>query len=112
MRMRVTFERNYALLAARNEDVDGFGQKVQDWREIGTWPCYAWAGKPRTTLRDVGLVTTDAPGMIVPLGADVVLGDRVQRVTDRMGKQLFGAMSITGIAPRATHVELQLETAA
>lgn len=109
MKMRATFERNYSLQAAGATDLDGFGQKLGDWREIGTWPCHAWAGKPREVLRDVGLVVTDSPGMIVPLEADVLQGDRVQKVTDRAGNQFFGAMEIAGKpVRRATHIELLL----
>jgi len=111
MKMRVTFERNYSVQAAGATDLDGFGQKLSDWREVGTWPCHVWAGPTggrHTALRDVGEVTTDAPGMILPLGVDVVLADRVQKVTDRTGKQLFGAMSIDAIFTRATHLELRL----
>jgi hypothetical protein len=112
MKMRATFERNYSVQAAGDTDLDGFGQKLEDWREIGTWPCHAWAGKPRLVLRDVGFVVTDSPGMIVPLDADVVQGDRVQKVTDRAGEQLFGAMRIAGKpVHRATHLELLLEVA-
>jgi len=110
MKMRATFERNYSLQAASTIDLDGFGQKLEDWREVGTWSCYAWAGKPREVLRDVGVVVTDTPGMIVPLGADVLQGDRVQKVTDRAGVQLFGAMAVSGRpVRRATHIELLLE---
>ena len=110
MKMRATFERNYSVQAAGDTDLDGFGQKLEDWREIGTWPCHAWAGKPREVLRDVGFVTTDSPGMIVPLEADVLQGDRVQKVTDRAGNQLFGAMAVSGMpVRRATHIELLLE---
>ena len=113
MKMRATFERNYSLQAASTTDLDGFGQKLGDWREVGTWPCHAWAGKPREVLRDVGVVVTDAPGMIVPLEADVLQGDRVQKVTDRAGVQLFGAMAVSGKpVRRATHIELQLASVA
>jgi hypothetical protein len=59
-------------------------------------------------LRDVGEVTMDAPGMLLPLGTEVALTDRVQKVTDRRGTQLFGAMSIDAIFARTTHLELRL----
>jgi hypothetical protein len=111
MKMRATFERNYSVQAAAASDLDGFGQKLQDWREIGTWPCHAWAGPTggrHTTSKDYGEINTDVPGMIVPLGTDVLFTDRVQKVTDRVGRQLFGAMSIDAIMPRATHLELRL----
>jgi hypothetical protein len=111
MRMRATFERNYALLAARNEDVDGFGQKIEDWRESCTVSCHAWAGRSggkHTTMGEVRTVTMDLPGMIVPLGTDVTTADRVQAVRDRSGAELFGIMGIDAVLPRLTHLELTL----
>lgn len=111
MTMRVTFERNFSQLPARNTDVDGFGQKLSDWSELCTVPCWAWAGASggkSTTVGDARTITMDSPGMIVPLHTDVTTQDRVQAVFDKAGMALFGIMGIDAVKPRLTHIELTL----
>jgi hypothetical protein len=111
MTMRVTFERNFSQLTARNTDVDGFGQKLSDWRELSTVSCWAWAGRSggkSTTVGEVRTLTKDSPGMIVPLHTDVNEQDRVQAVFDRAGAVVFGIMGIDGVTQRQTHIELTL----
>ena len=111
MKYRVTFERNFSVLAARPTDVDGFGQKLEDWRELCTVSCHAWAGRSggkHTTFGDTRTVTMDLPGMIVPKGTDVTPQDRVQQVMDRAGMQVFGMMGIDAVLPRITYVEVTL----
>jgi hypothetical protein len=115
MRQRVTFERNYAVLAAGATDVNGFGQKIEDWREICTVSCLAWMGSSggkHTSSGEVRVATIDAPGMVVPLGTDVTEADRVQKVVDRMGTQIMGMMGIDFVAARQTHIELRLRAVA
>jgi hypothetical protein len=111
MKYRATFERNFSVLAARTTDVDGYGQKLEDWRELCTVSCHAWSGAaPRKTVvsGDVMTVTVDMPGMIVPKGTDVTTQDRVKIVTDRSGTQVFGLMGVDSVIPRRTHTELTL----
>ena len=111
MKYRVTFERNFSQLSARNTDVDGYGQKLEDWRELCTVSCHAWSGRSaRKTVvaGDVMTVTLDMPGMIVPKGTDVTTIDRVQQVTDRAGVKVFGLMGIDAVIARRTHTELTL----
>ena len=113
MKMRVTFERNYSQLAAGDTDIDGFGQKLEDWRESCTTPCWAWQGATggrHTSAGEARTVTTDMPGMIVPLGTDVTEADRVQKVVDRAGSLILGAMMIDAVMSRATHRELRLRS--
>jgi len=111
MKMRVTFERNYSVLDARPTDVDGYGQKLEDWRELCNVSCHAWAGASggkHTTSSEVRTVTMDSPGMMVPTGTDVTSQDRVKSVRDRMGVEIFGIMGIDAVMPRQTHVEVTL----
>jgi hypothetical protein len=111
MKYRATFERNFSVLAARPTDVDGFGQKLEDWRELCTVSCHAWYGRSggkHTTMGDTRTVTMDLPGMIVPKGTDVTAQDRVKTVTDKAGMELFGMMGIDAVLPRQTHVEVTL----
>ena len=110
MRQRVTFERNFSVLQAGTTDIDGFGQKLGDWRELCTVSCWAWQGATsrKTTVGEVRTVTVDSPGMVIPLGTDVTEADRVKLVTDRNGLQLMGVMGIEFVSTRQTHMELSL----
>ena len=110
MKQRVTFERNFSLLTAGTTDIDGFGQKLQDWRELCTVSCWAWQGATgrKTTVGDARTVTIDSPGMVIPKGTDVTEVDRVKLVTDRAGVQLMGIMGIDSVSVRQTHMELCL----
>lgn len=111
MKMRATFERNASLQAAGATDLDGFGQKLQDWRELPLVPCWAWHGASsgrHTTMGEARTVTTDMPGIIVPLGTDLVETDRLRQVRDRAGNEVFGAMGIDAVLSRATHIEVRL----
>jgi hypothetical protein len=111
MKMRATFERNFSLLSAGASDIDGFGQKLEDWRELCTVSCHAWhgaSGGKHTSAGEARTVTTDMPGMIVPKGTDVRTTDRVQQIVDRAGARLFGAMGVDAVLPRDTHLEIRL----
>lgn len=111
MKYRVTFERNFSVLAARTTDTDGFGQKLEDWRELATVACHAWAGSSggkHTNAGDARTVTTDMPGMIVPKGTDVTTADRVQAIRDKAGNVILPAMGIDAVLPRITHLEVRL----
>jgi hypothetical protein len=115
MKQRVTFERNYSVQAAGATDLDGFGQKIGDWRELCTVSCWTWmggSGGKHTNAGDARTVTMDAPGMVVPLETDVTEGDRVQKVVDRAGVQVMGIMGIDFVAVRLTHLELRLRAVA
>lgn len=105
MKYRVTIERDFAI------DADGFGQKHGDWRELCTVPCHAWAGSvggKHTSAGDARTVTTDMPGMIIPLHTDVTTEDRVQQILDRAGNSILPAMGIDAVLPRITHLEVRL----
>jgi hypothetical protein len=105
MKYRVTIERDYAT------DVDGFGQKHGDWRELCTVACHAWAGSSggkHTSAGEARTVTSDMPGMIVPKGTDVKTTDRVQQILDRAGNVILPAMGIDAVLPRITHLEFRL----
>lgn len=113
MKMRATFERNFSQLNARPTDVDGYGQRLEGWRELCTVSCHAWAGANggrHTTMGEVRTVTLDAPGMIIPAGTDVTAQDRVKIVTDRAGATVLGAMGIDAVLERETHTELTLRS--
>jgi hypothetical protein len=115
MKQRVTFERNYSVQAAGATDLDGFGQKIEDWRELCTVSCWAWqggSGGKHTSAGEARVATMDSPGMVVPLGTDVTEIDRVQKVLDRAGTQIMGIMGIDFVATRQTHIELRLRAVA
>jgi len=105
MKHRVTIERDFAV------DKDGFGQKHGDWRELCTVACHAWAGSSggkHTSAGDARTVTTDMPGMIIPLHTDVTTIDRIQQILDRAGTVILPAMGIDAVLPRITHLEVSL----
>jgi len=110
--MRCTIQRNISVQGAALTDLDGYGQKLSDWRELHSWlPCHCWAGASggkHTGAGEARTVTSDMPGMIVPKGTDVRTTDRVAWIKDRLGNDLFPAMGIDAVLPRITHLELRL----
>ncbi len=113
--MRCVIERNMAAVGENAQPVtkDGFGLSgTPDWRDLGPLcPCYVSAGGTSKGIshkpeRVIGL---DELTGLLPIGTDVRRGDRLARVLDRMGAQLFGKLLVNSVYARKTHVELSLQ---
>jgi len=108
MRMRALVKRNYAT------ERDGFNQKkVDDWRiQNPALPCFAWAGPlggRHATASGVMVLVVDMPGMLLPKSADLLSGDLIVEVKDRMGTVIFENMLVDSVFVRERHKEARLK---
>lgn len=105
MTMRVDIERDMAA-------EDGYNQRgPTSWQTLSEdVPCYAWqgTGRPSAERSVEQVVRTDMPGMVVPLGTDIQAGDRIRRIADRRGRELFGAMPVDAVRRRRDHLRVDL----
>ena len=113
MRMRALLMRD-ANMSHDVEDRDDFNQKAPpDWKIVNTsLPCYAWAGPMggrHAVTSGVMVLVVDMPGMIFPKSAEVIPGDRVVWVKDRMGIEILGKMEVDSVFLRTTHKEARLK---
>lgn len=111
MRSRMTMRAFVERDAAVGDDPYG-GAPAPSWQAHATLACYAWS----KTRRDV--VDGDKSAVVVdlrcvfPPGSDVTEADRVARIEDRQGAQLFaGPFEILTLQPRKQHLEAALERA-
>ena len=107
MIMRMYIERN---AAAKNTYQH---RSEPDWTAIATVPCYTWiTGAGVRFSADMTKEKTDIRS-IVPKGTDITEDDRVAKVTDRQGVELFGVMYLDA-APlrRSDHFEVRLRAIA
>lgn len=104
MTMRMTVERNQG-------STDAYGGVSPDWQIVGLEvPCRVWSSEvqgARLQVEDSQQTFIQRPAGIVPLGADVMEGDRITGVYDRRGAQLFDQMYVDAVLPRADHQALR-----
>ena len=108
MTMRAIVERNTA------SGTDAFNNPVAPVFEAVSSepiPCRAWIRARNTlTLNTEQVVMVEERHAIVPLSADVEIGDRLQNITDRLGNELFpGPLLVEGKLPRSNHYDLLLK---
>lgn len=109
MTMRCTIERNASVEGA-SEDTDGFGQLKEDWVFVAYVPCWAWSGSNsrKSTTNEYGIVSTDLPGIMFPLGTDVKEGDRISEIVNRRGVRMLPKTFVDHVDRRSTHLEATL----
>lgn len=102
MTMRAFAERNSATR-------DDYGQKnVPVWDALATIPCYAWVRRG-DTYHDAGLsVDATRYWAIIPLGTDLTSDDRIEKIEDRAGTELFPTLYIDAVLQRRDHLELRM----
>ena len=107
MTHRVTSERD-----ARSVQQDAFGQPVTSLTQpLSAHPCY-WQGRTDRYLDGGGkLVALGTHMLLVPIGTDIAVRDRVTGVTDRRGRALqTKRLRVVGVGPpRENHVEVAIE---
>ena len=107
MTMRAFFQRNSA-------GADDYGQPApQVWGAIPSaaapkTPCWTWVRSGDTRHRPEVSQDSTEHRMIIPLGTDVTSDDRVEKVQDRAGTELFPTMYIDAVLRRRDHLELRL----
>lgn len=104
---RARIERNRAT------GTDPYGHPLPSvWTEhITTLPCFFYerSGPGETTAGGKTAVVV-MPEMLVADDADVTEGDRVNGITDRLGRTIDDSlMDIKAVLPRATHKRVLLE---
>lgn len=88
---------------------DDYGQpEPAVWDALSTTPCWTWTVNGDTLHRPE--VSQDSTGYraIMPLGTDITSDDRMGKVEDRAGSQLFGVMYIDAVLRRKDHLEIRM----
>lgn len=102
MTMRAFAQRNVATRDA------GGHLNVPDWETLATIPCYACAKRGDTFHKAELSADETRYGAIIPLGTDLTADDRILKIEDRAGAELFGVLYIDAVLPRRDHLELRL----
>ncbi len=100
--MRAFFQRNSA-------GVDAYKQpEPAVWGALSTTPCWTWVKTGDTRHRPEVSQDSTEHRMMIPLGTDVTSDDRVEKVEDRSGTELFPTVYIDAVLRRRDHLELKL----
>lgn len=108
MTMRAVVQRNTAT------GVDGFGHPVKpDFTAHDTFPCWAWSRADRAIVDGSKAALIEDFRALFPRSADVLAGDRITNITDRLGAVLFpGRFQIETMQFKRDHQEADLEAVA
>lgn len=106
MTMRLYLQRNSAAANA-------FGEPTPPtWGALSTTPGYVWVDAEDTRNNPAMTVVSSYYRAIVPITTSVLETDRVEKVQNRAGSQLFGLMDIDAVIRRKDHLEIRLRGAA
>ena len=99
----------HKLYLQRNQaSTDAYGQpEPADWQTLSTVKGHVWVDSEDTTHRELGSVVAGRYKGMVPLGTDVTERDRVLKVEDRAGNELFGVLYIDAVSRRSTHLGMR-----
>lgn len=100
--MRGFIQRNTA-----SDDVSGHPGPA-NFTALSTTPCWTWTVNGDTLHR--AEVSQDSTGYraIMPLGTDITSDDKLEKVEDRSGAELFGVMYIDAVLRRRDHLEIRM----
>lgn len=105
MRHRATIERNTPVS-------DSGGGSTSSWANIAVTPCHAWVQTSSAQSSYIA-VSGDRPGVlatrlvIVPIGTNIKVGDRLQNIQNKRGRVLFdGPMIVDDVGERKDHLSL------
>jgi len=88
---------------------DGFGHKGPPTPEvIGETPCRVWYSSGYLARRNQSTVSIRDLIMVVPLGTDIKVGDTINSVWDRRGRELFSKLKLETPMQRANHIECKV----
>lgn len=93
---------------------DGWGNPLPpDWQEhVTDLRCRGWTARTETTTHSGTVTVLIEVRLIVPLGTDVTLHDRVAGISER-GRMIFaGPLAVHAVLERRDHLELVLSKAA
>lgn len=102
--MRGLMRHRAVVLRDVNAGVDTFGHPLPpEWLQISDpVPCYAWSRSSREAVDDRRTAIVQDVRVMLPDSADVTASDRIENVTDRLGRVLHdGPFRIDAIERRA-----------
>ena len=103
-----------AFLQRNSAGADAYGQPAPPvWGAIPSTaapktPCWTWVVMGDTRHRPEVSQDSTEHRMMAPLGTDVTSDDRVLRVENRAGSELFPTMYIDAVVRRPDHLQLKL----
>jgi hypothetical protein len=104
MTMRAFIQRH----SGAKDKLGAKGFSAVNWPDLATIPCYAFV-KSGDTVHTPGLsADLTRYRARVPLGTDITSDDRIAKIQDRNGAQLFGLSDIDAVFRRSNHIELRL----
>ena len=91
-----------------NAAADAWGNPdTPTWVAQPAIPCYVWLQKYNYRFQNADTkrreINRTAYNMLLPKSADLLETDRVQKITDRLGVQIYGAMQIQNVSSQAGH---------
>jgi len=88
---------------------DDYGHKGPPTPEvIGETPCRIWYSSGYLATRSQSTVSVRDLIMVVPLGTDLKVGDKIDSVWDRRDRELFSKLKIETLLRRANHIECKV----
>jgi len=100
--MRAFAQRNIATRDA------GGHLNVPVWGTLATIPCYAWVRRGDTYHGAELSVDATRYWAMIPLGTDITSDDRIEKIKNRAGGNLFGVLYIDAVLRRHDHLELRM----
>ncbi len=90
---------------------NAYGEETPVWTaHLEELACWIYTRSEIGQLGSEKTLIVEEDRMIVPAGTDVTVRDRVNGVTDRIGRDVRpGIFRITAVVDRQTHLELGLE---
>lgn len=101
-----------AIIERQGSDTDRWGNPAPpSWSlHLHDLPCRAWFGSGREVIDSGKTAVIQDRRMVIPRDTDVKEGDRVLKVTNRKGDEVFdGPMRIEAVGRRQDHKALSLE---
>jgi hypothetical protein len=89
---------------------DDYGQsKPDDWQLVVNIMCVMWTGIGRLSRNYEREMQVDTPQLLLPLSANVIVGDKILAVTDRNGNVMLGPSRVEAVTRKRTHLQAVLK---
>lgn len=106
MTHRALVERDAAI------DTDPYGgANTPNWQtQIAALACWLYVPRGRQATTDATTVTVEQPRLLAPKGTDILEGDRINVIKDRLGVTVYGGiLNILSVVPKHGHLEVVCE---
>lgn len=89
---------------------DNYGHlKPDDWQFVANAMCLVWTGPGRLSRNVDREMQVDTPQLLLPLSANIKVGDKILSVTDRNGNVMLGAAMVESVTRKRTHLQAVLK---